>query len=73
MEAPMRLVAEELIRAGFESIRTMNWPISGTIRHYCMLFRKPKALAEAAPANLSPLPACHCRRSASTFLLPGRL
>ena len=40
----MRLVAEELSRAGFEHLRTMNWPTSGTIRHYCMLFRKPKAL-----------------------------
>ena len=42
--APMRVVAEELSRTGFEPLRTMNWPTSGTVRHYCMLFRKPKAL-----------------------------
>ena len=40
---PMRLVAEELLRTGFEPLKTMNWPISSTVRHYCMLFRKPKA------------------------------
>jgi len=60
---PMRLVAEELIRTGFEPLKTMNWPISGTVRHYCMLFRKPKALKstpiiwrEHAPPSLFAAP-----------------
>ena len=42
--APMRLVTEELTRAGFKPLETMNWPISRTVRHYCMLFRKPQVL-----------------------------
>jgi ubiquinone/menaquinone biosynthesis C-methylase UbiE len=42
--APMELVAEELSRTGFEPLRTINWPTSGTVKHYCMLFIKPKAL-----------------------------
>ena len=39
---PERIVAEELLRTGFEPVRTMDWPISAVVRHYCMLFRKPK-------------------------------
>ena len=39
---PERIVAKELIQTGFEPVRTMDWPISGVVRHYCMLFRKPK-------------------------------
>ena len=63
----MRLVAEELIRTGFEPVRTMNWPISATVRHYCMLFRKPKASAESTPPDLprkrvlGVFAATHCR------------
>lgn len=65
--APMRLVAEELIRTGFEPVRTMNWPISATIRHYCMLFRKPKLRQKAhlrirygnAPLRCSAAPAAN--------------
>jgi SAM-dependent methyltransferase len=37
---PKRIVAEELTGAGFELVKTVEWRISGTIRHYCMLFRK---------------------------------
>ena len=51
--APMRLVAEELIRAGFEPVGTTNWPTSAVIRHYCMLFRKPQASAESTPKTLA--------------------
>lgn len=39
--APMKIVKAELTKAGFEFVRTVDWPISATIRHYCMLFRKP--------------------------------
>lgn len=53
--APMRLVAEELTRTGFEPIKTMDWPVSATIRHYCMLFRKPKALPERSQARVGSL------------------
>ena len=58
----MRLVAEELSQAGFEPLRTMSWPTSGTVRHYCMLFRKPKTLKSTpmiwqgyAPSPFRPL------------------
>lgn len=39
---PERIVAEELIQIGFEPVRTMDWPISAVVKHYCILFRKPK-------------------------------
>jgi SAM-dependent methyltransferase len=38
---PKRIVASELTGIGFELVRTIDWPISSSIRHYCMLFRKP--------------------------------
>ena len=34
-------VAEELTQSGFELVKTVEWPINPTIKHYCMLFRKP--------------------------------
>jgi ubiquinone/menaquinone biosynthesis C-methylase UbiE len=39
--APMKIVEGELTQAGFDFVKTVEWPISLTIRHYCMLFRKP--------------------------------
>src|SRR5262249_37569983 len=53
--APMRLVAEELTRAGFEPLRTMNWPTRGTVRHYCMLFSKAQSV-EKLTHNLARKP-----------------
>ncbi len=38
---PKQIVEEELHRTGFEMVKTIEWPISPTVRHYCMLFRKP--------------------------------
>jgi ubiquinone/menaquinone biosynthesis C-methylase UbiE len=38
---PKHLVAHELVQAGFELIKTSEWPISPVIEHYCMLFKKP--------------------------------
>ncbi len=38
---PERVVAEELTRAGFRLVKTVDWPISAVIEHYCMLFKKP--------------------------------
>jgi SAM-dependent methyltransferase len=35
------IVAQELTHTGFELVTTIDWPISATIKHYCMLFRKP--------------------------------
>jgi hypothetical protein len=34
-------VEQELTAAGFELLKTIDWPISSTVKHYCMLFRKP--------------------------------
>jgi ubiquinone/menaquinone biosynthesis C-methylase UbiE len=39
--APMKIVEAELTEVGFKFVRTVDWPISATIHHYCMLFRKP--------------------------------
>ena len=38
---PQKIVAEELTHTGFVLIETLEWPISGVIRHYCILFMKP--------------------------------
>lgn len=40
---PQQVVAEELTQTGFELVRTVRWPISSVIEHYCMLFQKPLA------------------------------
>lgn len=39
--APQQIVAQELTAAGFELVKTMDWPISSKVKHYCMLFQKP--------------------------------
>jgi SAM-dependent methyltransferase len=40
---PKRIVEQELTAVGFELLKTIDWPISSTVKHYCMLFRKPSA------------------------------
>jgi ubiquinone/menaquinone biosynthesis C-methylase UbiE len=37
---PKRVVAEELTESGFLLTKTLDWPISSTIKHYCMLFAR---------------------------------
>ena len=49
--APKQIVAEELTRAGFVRVQTIDWSISPTTRHYCMLFRKPPATNGAGPSS----------------------
>jgi len=41
---PKRIVEEELTKSGFRLTDTLEWPISRTIQHYCMVFVKPPAL-----------------------------
>ena len=53
---PMRIVGDELTRSGFEQVETVEWPISATIEHYCMLFRKPSASPMAKPKASTNLP-----------------
>ena len=38
---PKRVVAEELTESGFELAKTLDWPISSTVKHYCMVFVRP--------------------------------
>jgi ubiquinone/menaquinone biosynthesis C-methylase UbiE len=39
---PERVVAEELTQSGFKLVKVLDWPISSTINHYCMLFLRPR-------------------------------
>ena len=39
---PERVVAAELTRSGFELVKSLDWPISSTIKHYCILFLRPR-------------------------------
>jgi ubiquinone/menaquinone biosynthesis C-methylase UbiE len=38
---PRQIVAQELTRTGFEFVKTVRWPTSNVIEHYCSLFQKP--------------------------------
>jgi len=38
---PRLIVAQELTRTGFEFVKTVRWPTSTGIKHYCNLFQKP--------------------------------
>ena len=49
--SPKPIVLSELTRAGFVPVSTTDWPVTGDITHFCMLFRKPAA---TAPAGASP-------------------
>jgi len=37
---PASVVTQELTASGFELLEINNWPISATIKHYCLVFRK---------------------------------
>jgi ubiquinone/menaquinone biosynthesis C-methylase UbiE len=39
--APKPIVLQEVTSTGFEFVKTMDWPISSAVKHYCMLFIKP--------------------------------
>ena len=46
--APKSIVTQELTQAGFVRVATIDWPVSGDVEHFCMLFRKPMSPARAA-------------------------
>jgi ubiquinone/menaquinone biosynthesis C-methylase UbiE len=52
---PKRIVLEELTGAGFQFVKTMQWPISATIKHYCMLFIKPVRSTKTKSTNRNEL------------------
>jgi hypothetical protein len=37
---PERIVEDELTQNGFEVVKTMPWPVSGAVKHYCVVFIK---------------------------------
>jgi ubiquinone/menaquinone biosynthesis C-methylase UbiE len=46
--APKPIVTRELTQAGFVPLATIDWPVSGDVKHFCMLFKKPMSPATAA-------------------------
>ena len=50
---PKRIVEQELTAVGFELLKTIDWPMSSTVKHYCMLFRKPRATLVLTSLNPS--------------------
>lgn len=48
--APKSIVTQELTQAGFVPVATVDWPVSGDITHFCMLFKKPMSAASASPS-----------------------
>jgi ubiquinone/menaquinone biosynthesis C-methylase UbiE len=38
---PATIVSTELTACGFKQVEAINWPISATIKHYCLVFEKP--------------------------------
>jgi len=52
---PKHVVAQELTGAGFELLRTLDWPISATVKHYCMLFKKPGASSDRSSQRHPPV------------------
>jgi ubiquinone/menaquinone biosynthesis C-methylase UbiE len=56
---PKRIVAEELTRAGLVLLKTMPWPISPEIEHYCMLFVKPLSRGASIAAAPEAVAAYH--------------
>lgn len=48
---PERIVAQELTRTGFALVKTMPWPISASVKHYCVLFVKPPLSTETRDLN----------------------
>ena len=51
--APKTIVTKELTQAGFVPVATIDWPVSGDVKHFCMLFKKPMTPA-AATASAPP-------------------
>jgi SAM-dependent methyltransferase len=49
--APKTIVTKELTQAGFVPVATIDWPVSGDVKHFCMLFKKPMP-----PASVTALP-----------------
>jgi len=45
--APKPIVTRELTQAGFVPVATTDWPVSGDVKHFCMLFKKPMSPATA--------------------------
>ena len=46
--APKPIVTRELTQTGFVPVATIDWPVSGDVKHFCMLFKKPLSPATAA-------------------------
>jgi ubiquinone/menaquinone biosynthesis C-methylase UbiE len=45
--APKPIVTRELTQAGFVPVASTDWPVSGDVKHFCMLFKKPMSPATA--------------------------
>jgi ubiquinone/menaquinone biosynthesis C-methylase UbiE len=45
--APKPIVTRELTQAGFVRVATTDWPVSGDVKHFCLLFKKPMSPATA--------------------------
>ena len=54
--APKSIVTQELTHAGFVPVATIDWPVSGDVQHFCMLFKKPMSSATAAAATAGAAP-----------------
>jgi len=39
--APKPIVREELTQVGFALVDTTDWPVTGDVTHFCILFKKP--------------------------------
>jgi len=50
---PKEIVKRELKAAGFDFVKAMNWPISPTIEHYCLVFKKPSASLSASVSTIA--------------------
>ena len=48
--APKSIVTQEVTQAGFVPLATTDWPVSGDVKHFCMLFKKPMSAATATPS-----------------------
>jgi ubiquinone/menaquinone biosynthesis C-methylase UbiE len=52
---PERVVVQELTHSGFKMVKTMAWPISAKIQHYCVLFTKPPSSPTLPVTSLKPV------------------
>jgi ubiquinone/menaquinone biosynthesis C-methylase UbiE len=57
---PQSVVSKELTTCGFTWVETINWPISATVKNYCLVFEKRRQISPRFPGNghegLSSLP-----------------